>query len=375
MIPGVAFEEFQNALVDAFDQDALAQMFRTRLNERLDAVVGGGNTRKIVFELITWAEQRGLEAELARAAYLERPRNEKVRSIYQKFGLAPAVSVQEHGLAIADAATSITESALQKTVKPLIPSLDMEEWRARSAMIEGQVCRIEFNGNAAGTGFLVAADAVLTNFHVMQSVIDDRTPPAAVACRFDYRHLVDGSRREGTTVGLAAPGWLVDSSPPSKAERENQLDRELPRADELDYALVRLHRPFGSEPIGAAPGSGAPPRGWILVPDNSPESDLAPRTPLIIVQHPDGKPQKVTIDTSAVIGVNANGTRVRYATNTENGSSGSPCFTMDWRLAALHNCGDPASIAPEFNQGIPIARIRRMLQDRGKAYALGKAQL
>ena len=57
-------------------------------------------------------------------------------------------------------------------------------------------------------------------------------------------------------------------------------------------------------------------------------------------------------------------TRIRYQTNTEPGSSGSPVFNKDWRVVALHHAGGPTSqpgtldVADgAFNQGIPIADI------------------
>jgi V8-like Glu-specific endopeptidase len=92
----------------------------------------------------------------------------------------------------------------------------------------------------------------------------------------------------------------------------------------------------------------------------------------MIAQHPDGKPLKLAIDTESVIGVNTNRTRVRYATNTEAGSSGSPVFDLDWNLVALHHLGDPAYDHPAtYNQGVPIDKIRDRLARTGKAAALG----
>jgi V8-like Glu-specific endopeptidase len=94
--------------------------------------------------------------------------------------------------------------------------------------------------------------------------------------------------------------------------------------------------------------------------------------PLMIAQHPDGKPLKLAVDTESVIGVNANQTRVRYATNTEPGSSGSPVFDFDWNLVALHHLGDPAyNHPPAYNQGIPINNIRARLAATDKLDALG----
>ena len=80
---------------------------------------------------------------------------------------------------------------------------------------------------------------------------------------------------------------------------------------------------------------------------------------------------KLALDTQAVIGANANGTRVRYRTNTDPGSSGSPCFTMDWDLVALHHYGDPKWLNPLFNQGVPIELIRRHIEANGLGNMLG----
>ena len=62
-------------------------------------------------------------------------------------------------------------------------------------------------------------------------------------------------------------------------------------------------------------------------------------------------------------------TRVRYTTRTEPGSSGSPCFDIDWNLVALHHSGDPKyaqfKVKPDWNEGIPFATIMRLLDKRG----------
>jgi V8-like Glu-specific endopeptidase len=87
--------------------------------------------------------------------------------------------------------------------------------------------------------------------------------------------------------------------------------------------------------------------------------------PLLIAQHPQGEPIKLAIDMDAVLGLNGNATRVRYATNTEPGSSGSPCFDMDWTLVALHHMGDPRWRNPQYNEGVPISLIRARLARQG----------
>ena len=87
----------------------------------------------------------------------------------------------------------------------------------------------------------------------------------------------------------------------------------------------------------------------------------------------DGKPLKLAVDTESVIEMNAIQNRVRYATNTEAGSSGSPVFDLDWNLVALHHFGDPAyDHPPAYNQGVPIDKIRDRIVKCGRGDALGK---
>jgi hypothetical protein len=364
MMPGVDFGEFQQALAGAFKEYELEMMVKVRLNENLHAIVGPGPTNWVIFQLLQWAEERGapVVADLARAAYLERPRSPEIRRIYEKFGMAPSVLVQEAGASVAGAPRYATASGLEAIVSPRLKAVDMGVWRDKLARVEGQVCRIEFDGNARGTGFLVGPDLVLTNYHVLEETIEGKRSAAQVVCRFDYKVLADGTRSKGVEAHLLDSDWCVDSSRYSQADGRDQPDLKPPSADELDYALARLARPVGSEPIDKNAGSGAPRRSWIEIPKTQPP--LEKGMPLLIAQHPEGTPLKLALDTQGIIGVNENGTRVRYATNTDHGSSGSPCFNMDWVLVALHHVGDPAWGKPKYNQGIPIGLIRKRLANK-----------
>ena len=136
-------------------------------------------------------------------------------------------------------------------------------------------------------------------------------------------------------------------------------------------SLVRLARRLGDEPVTPKGGLEAPRRGWLPIPTAAPV--FVAKMPLMIAQHPDGTPLKLAVDTESVIAVNAVGNRVRYATNTEAGSSGSPVFDFDWNLVALHHLGDPAyDHPPTYNQGVPIDRIRaRLTKTPAAAAALG----
>ena len=92
--------------------------------------------------------------------------------------------------------------------------------------------------------------------------------------------------------------------------------------------------------VGEEQVNGAP-RGWIALPKAA--LPLEADGPILIVQHPRGMPMKLAMDTQAVIGINGNGTRIRYRTKTEPDSAGSPGFTMDWKSsAASHRHSLPA---------------------------------
>jgi hypothetical protein len=87
---------------------------------------------------------------------------------------------------------------------------------------------------------------------------------------------------------------------------------------------------------------------------------------------------QVALDSEGMLGPNGNGTRVRYTTTTQRGSSGSPCFSADWELIALHHAGDPnypIKGKGAFNQGIPMSAIRGLLASHNLAAAFGPASV
>jgi len=220
---------------------------------------------------------------------------------------------------------------------------------------------MEVGGQGVGTGFLIGPDMVLTNWHVIEQAkkIDKLD---SLGCRFDYLQLPDGTQQAGQLIPLRADA-CVDFSVYSIAETTNNPEYPPPTQEELDYALLRLGTVVGQQSIEGSV------RGWIALP-NAP-MPLPAEAPLLIVQHPEGAPMKLALDTQAVIGRNDNGTRLRYKTNTDPGSSGSPCFTMDWNLVALHHYGDPKWREPLFNQGVPMELIRNRIMARGFGNAFG----
>ncbi|ADB19103.1 hypothetical protein Psta_4459 [Pirellula staleyi DSM 6068] len=189
-----------------------------------------------------------------------------------------------------------------------------------------QVCRVEIDGSAIGSGFLVGSDLIITNYHVLRSQIDDGTlrDDHRIAFRFDFKeHSV--REEDGEVVLPAAVEALVSFSV----------------VNELDYALVRLSVPIGDV------------RGWFAV-DDSLSINLDVCDYACIIQCPDGRPVEIADGPIASRYVLQDQNRVLYAVDTEGGSSGSPCIQRDGRLLALH-CGAEV----DANQGVFFPAISR----------------
>lgn len=354
----------RNVLRPAFSWTRFGEILM-RLNRDLNDFVAPVETYpEAVLSVLKEANDQLWWRDLLREARLALPTDAALQELGERYALSAAIITP---------AGPVSGQALQIKVKDAQSTFDIVPWRNRLGTIEGQVCRIEYPaGKARGTGFLVGPDRVLTNFHVIDPIKAGEYSAHKVVLRFDY--LVD---RDGITVHAGMPHaladeWLIDSSPASPLDREANPASDPP-PDHLDYALLKLAETAGNEPVGGPTNDPDPPlRGWIQVPDE--KYAFAKDSGIYIVQHPDGLPMQVALDTQGVIGANATGTRVRYTTTTERGSSGSPCFSPDWELIALHHSGDPqyASLGTGvYNQGIPVRAIRTLLTKRNLVSALG----
>lgn len=356
---GADHKALADALEKAFPDFAkLNQMLTARLDQSLNGITAPGPMPDVTFEVVTFYKAKGHLLRLMAAARASQPDNAQLAFVTEKFKLAtPTESVPQ------------LEKIVKKTSVPFAVAI----WRERLAKREACVCRIELptnNGMAYGTGFLVGADLVLTNHHVMAPAIAGRdkqfTPggltadPARVVVRFDYKALDDKTPvNPGVEVKLAAE-WHVDSSPHSVADTQAKPKQDTPTVDELDYALIRLAEPVGSEPIplGKDTDRDAKARGWVELSEAA--WPFAEQPTLYILQHPQGEPMALAMDLESKMEMNGNQTRVIHQTGTKPGSSGSPCFNQFWDLIALHHAGDPAypDLHPDaFNEAVPISQI------------------
>jgi V8-like Glu-specific endopeptidase len=369
-LSGADIQELSKKLSTALNFNTLEMYTQGSTGDRLYVEYVGKDDplKPMISKLLNALEENGITCKFLQYVYHSLPHRGDVRELISRFCPVAAAPIRDAGVELSaqikgepqpDAPVSAAAPGLQRNVRPHLTKVDLRVWLERLMQIERRVCRIEVDDNAAGTGFLVGPDTVLTNWHVVEKT-KAAGDLAKIGCRFGYLRLSNGTRQQGVRVPLHAAG-LIDSSPYSDSEKAEQADGPPPTLEQLDYALLRLAEPAGKQQVDGAE------RGWVALPEQTPE--LKPGAPILIVQHPDGAPMKLALDTDAVIAVNE--TRIRYATNTAPGSSGSPCFTMDWDLAVLHNYGDPAWKAPKFNQGVPIGMVRKRIVARGFGSALG----
>ncbi len=179
-----------------------------------------------------------------------------------------------------------------------------------------------------GTGFLVAPDILLTNYHVINSV----SVANAAKVYFNYRTGRTG-RVESDEVFLLKPDELFVVSPYD---------------DGLDYAFV------GIQPPGPKFGKIQLERRLLV---------SRPKGRANVIQHPRGRPQEVVVQNNFVVA--DDGVFLRYRSDTEPGSSGSPVFDNRWKMIALHHASAGRDEEGFFrNEGIKISAIAMDLETR-----------
>ena len=305
----------------------LALMFDEELGRNLARDAREDRMRLVLNEVIGRAVAEGRLTELIAAAIAGNPGNEQLRALHTS-GLSP-----QSGLV-----GSPEREFVERVVDTEVGFRSATVFLTRLLQLAARVCLVEVvtGGRlvSGGTGFLVRPDLVLTNHHVLERVIDGRSSPADATFTFDFHELPDGSLSRGSVHRIATDG-LVSHSP------------DTPTG--LDYALARLDASPGTDrmPDGSE-------RSAIAVPRTAPNPVIG--TPLLILQHPDGEPLRLAWENKGVTGVDTDGMRITHAVNTEHGSSGSPCFTYDLELVALHR-GWADVGGRKLNRAVPIGKI------------------
>src|SRR5262249_46723691 len=139
-----------------------------------------------------------------------------------------------------------SRSTLQSLVEASKQFVDVDPWLNALQQMSARVCQVENpSGGALGTGFLVGPSCVITNYHVLEDILEQTNLPAVY--RFDFRRRPDGSERKGVTFSPEKAGkWRVASSPYSLLDFQ-VTPSGVPEPDQLDYVIVRLVGDPGTE--------------------------------------------------------------------------------------------------------------------------------
>lgn len=321
------------ALMEGFDIDEMdilmSQQWGIPMAREINVNDG---YRKVFWDLILWASKEGRAADLLALAYSARPRNEVIRDTARRL-LGDAD--QEAARYTLPQPPSNLEAKVNSRLRVLKFELFMERMKALGRAI----CRVS-TPQKYGTGFLVAPQTVLTNYHVVEDIF--RSPAAAseIRCDFDFH----GNGMVEETYELAdGKDWCRAHSVYSDSDRYGQGD---PESDKLDYALLTLKEPAGSDrrPLSLP--------GRIKTGEKRRKATIIkPRDIVMIPQHIAGQPLEIAF--GSMVEFPASGLRQRYDVTTDHGSSGSPVLTIDLELIGLHHAAEPSS-EPAYNQSIPI---------------------
>ncbi|MEM6633218.1 MAG: trypsin-like peptidase domain-containing protein [Bacteroidota bacterium] len=364
-LTGPEIGKLSEAIRQGFSRPNFIMFLRFRLDKDFDSIVPSGSNYPFeVFRVIESANAEFWHDKLIDAFLAERPRFTAIQEIARDLEVSSSFVKGETG-------EVMNREGLESMVRSS-QHVSMDTFSERTQLAERTVCSIRIKKTSGstelGTGFLIGPDLIMSNYHVFDILLDNPQSIDNITCVFDYKKTF-----EGLKVGLHPTDPIVFSSSfVDMSECAKDLNSTWP-ADKLDYVIVRLEKEIGRMPFGinetgtdmgmVNPQFQSPMRSWIKILPNS--LPLQPNSSfLFVAQHPDGKPMKFNV--GQVIGVNAQNMRIRYNTNTEGGSSGSPCFNEKLELIALHNCGDPTRPnAPTYNQGIPIPRILDDLHSKG----------
>jgi V8-like Glu-specific endopeptidase len=296
-----------------------------------------------LFQVVLWAEGKGRTEDLISEVLKRNPALAEIllragfetQAVYET-SPAPTLNVPSAAKAISDNLERATYSG-QGIYRA-------DSYTQRFLDLRGQVCHIL--GAKSGTGFLVAPDLILTNFHVVELELS-KSNASNIACRFDYA----SEAQRGTIFRLKEADrgrWCLAYS--KYAPGDLGLGGKSPTLQQLDYALLRLN-----EPVGETRNTNGTRRGWVKLLEAMPIPKA--EATLEIFQHPENAP--LSISYGICLGVTADKVRLRYTTETRTGSSGSPVFNAELSLVALHHASEPGprDQPGEYNQGIPIQLI------------------
>lgn len=203
----------------------------------------------------------------------------------------------------------------------------------------------------AGTGWLIASDLVMTNYHVIRNRLRTEKAPSDEDVRLQV-------------LGTSAHFYYDTDEAQGKMIPTTDLVAVGKGATE-DFALLRL---------GEKPGLDLLPvlneKVEVPPPEETPKGTIRKALAVNIIQHPGGGPKRVALRNNLVY--RAEYPRLHYFTDTLAGSSGSPVLDDTWRVIALHRAYTPAKAdfngrtLGYVNEGIQIHAVLAAIEEAAK---------
>jgi len=213
----------------------------------------------------------------------------------------------------------------------------------RGAQIQSAVGRVVLTqpvsglqpGDGWATGFMVSPTLFMTNNHVIPNA------PFADKIRVQFNYQLGPSGIDEITES-----YFFDA---------DDVFRTNPA---LDYTLIRVRGNQGDDvDLPRLPGE-----VWGFIALN--DSPLyRSKQHFNVIQHPSGRRKEVALQDNEIDRLFGN--VVRYKTDTEPGSSGSPVFDNLWQIVALHHAGGDKDATGKWlnNEGIRIDAVIKDLRD------------
>ncbi|MBY3181843.1 MULTISPECIES: trypsin-like serine peptidase [Rhizobium] len=222
-------------------------------------------------------------------------------------------------------------------------------------------CRVVVKQGASrirGTGFLIGPRLVLTNWHVVRTLLEALPPEDAAAAKLgpaeawrakpgsapllsvEFDFTARAAQSGGVTSIPASTNWFVAASSAEGSEHAADENTGVPWPEDLaafepydDFAILELIEPVGLD------------RRFYNIIDEEPP---VPQGNMILLHHPGEYSMRLSYGSfnvdkkfAGLLGSTQARTnaRVLHDANSISGSSGGPCLDLDMRPVALHQAG------------------------------------